>query len=721
MADQTIIGPENPVINGVKYRYKIDVPGNEILPGSVKWVVRHGLRVVESSAGGSGSTTAYTFFKPSAGNLYMIRANYRLVSDPETEQQATIFVGPRLGPPAITHTAWQDVNFQDIPPSRIMEYLDDVYLTVQTVNIPPGETIYIQINEKEAFGGRNVGTSMPVQVNEAGIARKRVSSQLLLDFANELNGKDWLDDIWHEYYAQVIYYGKNKEDIKLDVTIKEKTKILSVANKAGKTLEERNKRKSAVVDTADADAEKIPVKIKVNVYFDGTMGNKYNVELFEKDLKRRVKDENTGKDMPQNVLEEDVENCRWVLKDDQPEKNKILKDHADGDEGTSSYKQTLTGITNLYDLDKTKEKGKDTKLYIEGVGSIPYGEDDVLLGAGLGWTKDIDSKVTKAMAEILGKVRDGIDMEEECVEEVTVCVMGFSRGATTSRYFVSLRERLAMHALTSAANVVFKFLGLFDTVSSVMKKHPFQDSNVERYNLTVGSRVQKVVQLAAGDEYREKFPLTDITSSIDAGVGYELTLPGDHSDIGGGHKNYHLVENKQGLEVPVPGLKENMYKPTSFVDKLIEQGWYSEKDIIKRDKMYISQGPNFPPRYVDYTAVERTIWNSYRYIPLGIMIDFAAMYGEIPFDKGLQEENYSVRSPLLLSVKNTLHNFALSNDGARSVSAYDLIQGEKLRQLRNRYIHLSAKKEGGQSGFTAWVSATGRYKKGKPDREIIPG
>lgn len=708
----TIVGPITPAISGVKYLYSL-APASEIVPGSVRWEVKNGAQLIVKPT--VIDAIPLTFHKASSGNVYSMTANYRLRSNPETEQQAFIFIAPKMGPPAVVETAWLDANFQNIPPSRIMEYLDDVYLTVQTVNIPPGETVYVQIKEKEATGGRDVGTSMPAQVNEAGIARLRVTSQLLLDFAQELNGKDWINDIWHEYYAQIIYYGRDRQDIKLNITIKEKTKILSVMNKAGRTVEERNKTKPAAVDTEDVNAEKIPVKIKINVYFDGTMGNKYNVELFEKDLRSRVEG------MPENMLEEDIENCKWVLKDDQPEKGKILKDYAGGDESTSSYKQTLTSITNLYDLDLFDEKdSREVKIYIEGVGSIPYGEDDVLWGAGAGWTKGIDSKVTKAMAEILVKVRNAIDIEEECVEEVTICVIGFSRGAATTRYFVSLRERVAMSALTSTVNVIFKFAGLFDTVCSVQTL-PLGKSNVERYNLKIGANAQKVVQLAAGDEYRKKFPLTDISSSIGAGVGYEVTLPGDHSDIGGGHKNYHLVKNKQGVEVPVSGLIENMYEPTSFVNKLIEQGWYSEKDIIKRDKMYIPQGPNHPPRYVDYTSVERIVWNSYRYIPLGIMIDFAAKYGEIPFDKGLQEENYSVKSPLLLSIKNTLHNFAISNDGAHSVSAYELIQGQYLKQLRNRYIHLSARKEGGQSGIVALMSAGGRYKKGKPDRETIEG
>ena len=65
-------------------------------------------------------------------------------------------------------------------------------------------------------------------------------------------------------------------------------------------------------------------------------------------------------------------------------------------------------------------------------------------------------------------------------------------------------------------------------------------SSVAELGLALGGVPQQVVHLTAGDEYRENFSLTDITSSI--GSGYELTLPGVHSDVGG---SYGKITNEE--------------------------------------------------------------------------------------------------------------------------------------------------------------------------------
>lgn len=95
--------------------------------------------------------------------------------------------------------------------------------------------------------------------------------------------------------------------------------------------------------------------------------------------------------------------------------------------------------------------------------------------------------------------------------------------------------------------------------------------------------------------------------------------------------------------------------------------------------------------------VSRTITKEYRYIPLSIMIHFAGQYGEIVFDKEEQQKSYSVKSPDLMAIKEKLFNFAVANDGAKSISAVELIQGAERRNLRHRHLHLSEFREGGQS------------------------
>jgi hypothetical protein len=59
--------------------------------------------------------------------------------------------------------------------------------------------------------------------------------------------------------------------------------------------------------------------------------------------------------------------------------------------------------------------------------------------------------------------------------------------------------------------------------------------DVEELGLALGGIPRKVVHLAAANEHRVNFSLTDTASSLDAGKGYELVLPGVHSNIGGSY------------------------------------------------------------------------------------------------------------------------------------------------------------------------------------------
>ena len=128
-------------------------------------------------------------------------------------------------------------------------------------------------------------------------------------------------------------------------------------------------------------------------------------------------------------------------------------------------------------------------------------------------------------------------------QRVFTSVFGFSCWAVAARYFVAqwkAEQNLATQLAAPQAAIEIKFVGLFDTVSSVGYGLGF-GSNVQELGLDLGGVPKKVVHLTAGNEYRQNFSLTDVTSSLNASVGYELTLPGVHSDIGG---SYAAVEDE---------------------------------------------------------------------------------------------------------------------------------------------------------------------------------
>jgi hypothetical protein len=132
-------------------------------------------------------------------------------------------------------------------------------------------------------------------------------------------------------------------------------------------------------------------------------------------------------------------------------------------------------------------------------------------------------------------------------------------------------------------------------------------SSVSELGLALSGVPQQVVHLTAGDECRENFSLTDITSSI--GVGYELTLPGVHSDVGGGYGERE--DETRELHYGAHG-------------QLIAEGWYTAEQVhTKSEGVYSPQtGQKLYTRYTT-TGVRRGLKWDYQFIPLAIMREFA--------------------------------------------------------------------------------------------------
>ena len=701
MSDTTVISGEKRPLVGLPHRYHLNIRYS-----SVRWEVRDVNKVLMSN-----TTGVFTFTNNALGKEFTIYAYCK-----ENEKQLFSYthqmvVKPLSGPPSVIQVFWLNTNFQPIGKETV-KYLDDIYLSIQTTNIPPGDYLEVKIWEKEKIGEDRSPGTLYGEVNEKGIALIKVSAELLKNYAEKLNGLDWFNDSVHQYYAEITYYGVALPDerqvfihspgnpppkVLPKMKITAKSEVLNIENMAEKTVPLQNGQKPVVV-LADKipSVELKPVKLKINVYFDGTMNNKYNVELYNNP------DEMYGVG--------DIKILGHIIK----------FFYGRGDESTSSYKQGYTSIADLYELDQANPKKKEIKVYIEGVGSIPYGEDEVVWGAGAAWIYGIKAKASKALSKILenAKSEKVVNVRKEYVNEDEVCVFGFSRGATTARFFTSKRGDIALNTQGESLlkpKVIFKFVGLFDTVSSVAGL----GDDVERYKLAMGGRVNKVLHLTAGNEFRSKFSLTDIKSSIEAGVGYELKLPGDHSDIGGGHKN---------------GIEEKIVDFPNFVDKLIKEGWHKEEDRITKTRAVAIYGSH--SSYIEtYNEISRTIYNRYRYIPLEIMTDFGKEYGLVKFDKDRQKDEYSVKLKKiekesaetkemigkLEEVRKRLVDFAKSNDGAHRKSAMNEIP-DLLKDLRHYYLHQSSIREGGKYGIKDAISAGGRYdKNGNPNREEIPG
>lgn len=484
---------------------------------------------------------------------------------------------------------------------------------------------------------------------------------------DRLNKKDIIDDSVHQFYALIKY--------KNILNSIEDTTQLKVKNDLQKLISPPIHNKAAVVDIPDKKKKpenKKGVMVTVNVFFDGTKNNAKNTEARLLYLKKQ-------KGLP--------------LTDKENEKALAYKQHTDDE---SSYENFYSNVGIMHQLNLVNNNKREIKVYIEGEGTEDLISDSFRGYAfGSGQT-GIPAKVTKSFRKIKEDIdelrKDNIINKNEFVNEIHLNVFGFSRGAAAARHFISRRRELQnIFTHVESNNFHIMFAGLFDTVSSYNKsisKDPDFDNDVDELKLKLNGNVAKVVHLTAADEYREFFSLTNIKSSIDAGIGYELQLPGAHSDIGGGYAELEDEKRYLHLEKEYENIKQSVLK----------EGWY------------------LPGQIIEETGKAQTIlWarrfgiaNSYQYIPLAIMIQLSEKYG-LEFNKSLmkkgKKELYIVPDDLI-DAKKSLLKYALENDGP--ISKRITIRPEYLHPIRNKYLHRSTCDDLGK---------TGRYKNGKPYRK----
>jgi hypothetical protein len=130
------------------------------------------------------------------------------------------------------------------------------------------------------------------------------------------------------------------------------------------------------------------------------------------------------------------------------------------------------------------------------------------------------------------------------IEEITLDLFGFSRGATAARSFLN---QLLMHFGNNdhtfcGIPVRVRFMGLFDTVASVglADAYPLPVDGHQHWGkkalLTIPDCVEQCVHLVAAHENRVSFPV----DLVRAGDRYppgclEIVYPGMHADVGGGY------------------------------------------------------------------------------------------------------------------------------------------------------------------------------------------
>jgi hypothetical protein len=415
----------------------------------------------------------------------------------------------------------------------------------------------------------------------------------------------------------------------------------------------------------------------------------------------------------------------------------------EGNKKDDSYENDYTNVARGYDITDDKNQPRQGKVYIEGVATEDNQDDDsVSLGVGIskeqiigiGIGTGIAEKVTKACEKGALKVKEKFrNIKKDKLHTLYVNVYGFSRGAATARHFIHVASNPAFiedgfsgkhiwsptnklfkieeeHPLYSKhgyfgyclvqngvipEKIVFNFVRLYDTVSSEGLYH---GNDVKELGLDAVKKAHMVFQIAADDEYRENFDLTNINS---AGLhGLELTLPGVHSDIGGSYRP-HTVEKS----VIFQGIGEGeKLKAEKYRDILIKEGWFKKNQIYITSELTKSKEPQS-----EYTLRGiRTLENTYDKIPLNMMVKMAEQF-EVLFDQALKNDKTVISDPLVSKAYTQLQGYAkkcsdyrnecIGNNAAATYQSYlrknkkisylHYIELEVLQELRNRYFHWS--------------------------------
>lgn len=269
--------------------------------------------------------------------------------------------------------------------------------------------------------------------------------------------------------------------------------------------------------------KKPPVKgknlnIRVALFFDGTANNRYNVLEADRNIS--------------------VGNLYDLLR----------LQHG-------SYRLQQSNVARMAELYRTGDiDGYEVKVfYVEGVATSPRqvvykeGGFDSLLGSATGMGRwGILACAKRGYRMILRMLRDLQGRyslrTKVTIENLRLDLFGFSRGAAAARVFCNkLQDDYGAFKGESytVKKIQTEFMGLFDTVTAYGFSPSAFVNGIGKLPLTAKYPLL-TVHFVAADEIRELFALTRIKSAR-AG-SKEIIIPGCHSDVGGGYRNYRYED-----------------------------------------------------------------------------------------------------------------------------------------------------------------------------------
>lgn len=439
------------------------------------------------------------------------------------------------------------------------------------------------------------------------------------------------------------------------------------------------------------------ITLRLGVFFDGTGNNQANSETVAGCMARDVGLENEAEDIQKFCAE--------------------FGYGIDGSAPDNSFGNDTSNVARLYDLytdqaDESigsEENEASIAVYIEGIGTVSGGEDD-LWGQATGRGRNgVVARVEQSSPLILNRLRVFKNTNPEAlIRRLEIDVFGFSRGAAAARHFANdIRkgaESLLAQALGASDSIFFEgfawrvqhdvhlnFIGLFDTVPVIVTPLmlDFSPGNDRNGGLNLGlptGAARKVVQLVARDEHRLNFALIRTENDI--------VLPGSHSDIGGGYRprmrerllvakpassrERKTTPNEQSL-----AFSQSIQSVGPLVRRLVDQGL--EVDIHCRsedeERTQENQIPLHKQVYV-ITTLDREVDGDLSKIYLRVMRELGLQHS-VPFKHIPQTASLSLPSELE-AIAEKLEAYALGHAVTLGLST------EEEALLLRRYIHLSA-------------------------------
>lgn len=467
-----------------------------------------------------------------------------------------------------------------------------------------------------------------------------------------------------------------KESIMSKGKVTNDGKVIQSSNKKvqgeGKTNGETGSQREVHVDS-----------FTINVFFDGTKNNLYNIEHRKKNP-QMYKGKETASSYESYF--NDHSNVSYLYQARKQVTNV----------GWAYIEGIGTGADDINALESNnrylKMKGKpleEKKYYTDSTMGFAYGTGPT----------GIKRRVQQSFEKIQTMVSS--DLGNRIPTILVLNVFGFSRGAAAARHFVhkvKTQPRSFIGWNLTRERIIVNFVGLFDTVSSYSgtgSPDPeltgaFDDDVKDLHLNFERDYARKVFHLTAADEYRLYFSLTNINSAIRHGFGMEVAISGAHADVGGSYAS--AVQKSFPVRKNVPGMK-NWFQ---------NQGFFKENDInwLKSRTYQTDMGAIETPETMTATR-KHIIPNDYARVAFKIMrlvVETHCSDKSIAFDRDIIKKRETSNFPEIIELLNELpykiqkvskgswgqsYNFELSK----------YYSPEQVRKIRYKYIHWSAKDE----------------------------